>query len=107
MERAMNFSELTTMTLSLDDHVAVVTLCRPDARNALNRKAYAELESVFRALQADEQVRCIILTGTDPAFCSGDDVKELMTGDASAVACAVASRSAGHHASCGCDVGLR
>ena len=53
----MNFSELTTMTLSLDDHVAVVTLCRPDARNALNRKAYAELESVFRALQADEQVR--------------------------------------------------
>lgn len=80
----MNLSELTTMTLSLEDHVAVVTICRPEARNALNRQAYAELEAVFRALQADEQVRCIILTGTDPAFCSGDDVKELMTGDASA-----------------------
>jgi enoyl-CoA hydratase/carnithine racemase len=84
LERAMNLSELTTMTLSLEDHVAVVTICRPEARNALNRQAYAELEAVFRALQADEQVRCIILTGTDPAFCSGDDVKELMTGDASA-----------------------
>ena len=80
----MPLSELTTMTLSLEEHVAVVTICRPDARNALNRLAYAELEAVFRALQADEQVRCIILTGTDPAFCSGDDVKELMTGDASA-----------------------
>jgi len=80
----MPLSELTTMTLSLEEHVAVVTICRPDARNALNRLAYAELEAVYRALQADEQVRCIILKGTDPAVCSGEDVKELRTDDASA-----------------------
>lgn len=46
----MPLSELTTMILSLEEHVAVVTICRPDARNALNRLAYAELEAVFRAL---------------------------------------------------------
>lgn len=71
--------------LNIDAHVATVTLNRPQARNALNRKAYAELEAVFLDLQKNADVRCIILTGTDPAFCSGDDVKELMTGDSQVV----------------------
>ncbi|XOV88641.1 MAG: enoyl-CoA hydratase/isomerase family protein [Pseudomonadota bacterium] len=73
--------ELETIKLDITDFIATVTLNRPEARNALNRRAYAELEQVFRALQQDPGVRCIILTGTDPAFCSGDDVKELMTGN--------------------------
>ena len=72
---------LETINLDITNHVAIVRLNRPEARNALNRKAYSELEQVFRDLQADADVRCIIITGTDPAFCSGDDVKELMTGD--------------------------
>lgn len=75
---------LETIELDVSDHIATVRLNRPEARNALNRKAYTELEQVFRDLQHDGEVRCIILTGTDPAFCSGDDVKELMTGDNSA-----------------------
>lgn len=70
-----------TIDLDIQDHIATVTLNRPEARNALNRKAYAELERIFRELQQDSDVRCVILTGTDPAFCSGDDVKELMTGE--------------------------
>ncbi|MBD3646449.1 MAG: enoyl-CoA hydratase/isomerase family protein [Pseudomonadales bacterium] len=76
-------ADYETINLQVSSHVATVTLDRPEARNALNRKAYAELEEVFRRLQKDADVRCIIVTGTDPAFCSGDDVKELMTGDAS------------------------
>lgn len=72
---------METIILERDGHVARVILNRPDARNALNRLAYSELEQVFRDLQRDEGIRCIVLTGTDPAFCSGDDVKELMTGD--------------------------
>jgi enoyl-CoA hydratase/carnithine racemase len=79
----MDFNDLTTMAVNLNAGIAEVTLQRPEARNALNRLAYQELEGVFRALQAEVEVRCIILTGTDPAFCSGDDVKELMTGEAS------------------------
>lgn len=70
-----------TIDLKIDNHVATVRLNRPEARNALNRQAYTELEQIFRDLQADSEVRCIVITGTDPAFCSGDDVKELMTGD--------------------------
>ncbi len=60
--------------------VASVTIDRPKARNALNREAYRQLEAAFHAAQRDPEVRCVILTGADPSFCSGDDVKELMTG---------------------------
>ena len=77
----MSDATFTTLTLVQSDHVARITLNRPEARNALNRLAYAELEQVFRRVQRDNDVRCVVLTGEDPAFCSGDDVKELMTGD--------------------------
>ena len=65
----------------LDDHVATITISRPDVRNALNRQAYAELEQAFAEAQRDLEVRAVILTGEDPAFCSGDDVKEIMLGE--------------------------
>lgn len=54
--------------------VEVVTIDRPQKRNALRWQTYDELEAAFRTSTA----RCIVLTGTDPAFCSGDDVKEIM-----------------------------
>jgi enoyl-CoA hydratase/carnithine racemase len=56
------------------DHVGLVTLDRPEARNALTFTTYAELEEVVRTTTA----RCLVITGADPAFCSGDDVKEVM-----------------------------
>tara|TARA_R110002072_G_scaffold113986_3_gene243860 strand:+ start:11798 stop:12592 length:795 start_codon:yes stop_codon:yes gene_type:complete len=74
-------SEQETLKLTIKQHIATLTLNRPEARNALNRLAYRELEDAFLALQRNPDVRVIIITGTDPAFCSGDDVKELMTGD--------------------------
>jgi enoyl-CoA hydratase/carnithine racemase len=64
----------------LEDHVLTITLNRPERRNALNWRAYDELESAFRAADADPEVRCVIVTGADPAFCSGDDVGEIMAG---------------------------
>jgi enoyl-CoA hydratase/carnithine racemase len=67
----------------LQEHVATITLNRPDVRNALSREAYAELEDAFRRAQRDPEVRCVILTGADPAFCSGDDVRQIMAGGAS------------------------
>lgn len=63
-------------------HVACITLNRPERRNALNPRAYAEIEAAFRAAAGDDEIRCVVVTGTDPAFCSGEDVKEMMTGDA-------------------------
>jgi enoyl-CoA hydratase/carnithine racemase len=65
---------------TLDDHVATITLNRPERRNALNYKAYDELEAAFRTAAADPEVRCVVVTGADPAFCSGDDVGEIMAG---------------------------
>ena len=62
------------------EHVATVTLSRPEVRNALDHAAYAELEAAFRQAQRDPDVRCVVLTGADPAFCSGDDVKAIMLG---------------------------
>jgi enoyl-CoA hydratase/carnithine racemase len=63
----------------ITDHVGVLTIDRPTARNALRRQTYAELEGVVRSLAADD-VRSLIITGADPAFCSGDDVKLIMAG---------------------------
>ncbi|MFZ3033609.1 MAG: enoyl-CoA hydratase-related protein [Parvibaculum sp.] len=63
------------------EHVATIRLNRPERRNALNRRAYDELEWAFRVAKADPEVRCVIVTGSDPAFCSGEDVKEMMTGE--------------------------
>ena len=64
------------------DHVGVITLDRPEARNALTHTTYAELEDAVRTTSA----RCLVITGTDPAFCSGDDVKQIMVGAGEAVA---------------------
>ena len=66
----------------LREHVAEVTIARPESRNALNPEAYRQLEAAFRGAQSDPEVRCVLLTGVDPAFCSGDDVKEIMAGPA-------------------------
>ena len=56
--------------------VELLTLDRPDARNALTFELYDALERAVRASTA----RCIVITGADPAFCSGDDVKQVMVG---------------------------
>ena len=61
--------------------VATITLNRPERRNALNRRAYDELEAAFRHAALDADARCVVVTGADPAFCAGEDVKEMMTGE--------------------------
>jgi enoyl-CoA hydratase/carnithine racemase len=63
------------------NHVAEITLNRPERRNALNPRAYAEIAQAFASATRDDSVRCVIVTGADPAFCSGEDVKEMMTGE--------------------------
>ncbi|HEY8172280.1 MAG TPA: enoyl-CoA hydratase-related protein [Dehalococcoidia bacterium] len=62
----------------ISDHVATIVLDRPEVKNALNRELYARLEQAFRDAHRDPDVRCVIVTGAGSAFCSGDDVKEIM-----------------------------
>lgn len=76
----MSQTAAESVTYAVADHVAVITLNRPAQRNALNFEAYDRLEAAFRQAVADPQARCVIVTGADPAFCSGDDVREIMAG---------------------------
>lgn len=64
--------------------VTLVTIDRPQARNALSKALREELRTELSRLDTDESVRAIILTGTDPAFCGGMDVKEIQADPASA-----------------------
>jgi enoyl-CoA hydratase/carnithine racemase len=57
--------------------VATVTLNRPGARNALSRELRKALWKTMTDLEADDAVAAIVLTGADPAFCAGLDLKEL------------------------------
>src|SRR3989442_12036008 len=66
----------TELIYEVDGDVGVLTLNRPEARNALTHQTYAELEDAVRSTTA----RCLVITGEDPAFCSGDDVKVVMSG---------------------------
>lgn len=68
--------------------VELVTINRPEVRNALRFRTYDELERVVRQTTA----RCLVITGADPAFCSGDDVREVMGGGAGDEPVAVAPR---------------
>ncbi len=83
-EAAINPSAFEHVLYEVADHVARITLNRPGRRNALNRRAYDEIEAAFRFVATDETARCVVVTGADPAFCSGEDVKEMMTGEAPA-----------------------
>lgn len=65
-------------TVLITDHgpVRVFTMNRPHARNALSRGLMRELYAALTAADDDESVRAVVLTGTDPAFCAGVDLKE-------------------------------
>jgi enoyl-CoA hydratase/carnithine racemase len=74
-------AEFSCLLYEVEGGIATVTLNRPERRNALNRRAYAEVEAAFVHAGAAAEVRCVLVTGADPAFCAGEDVKEMMTGE--------------------------
>lgn len=70
-------------TLMVDRHgaVAVVTINRPDRRNAIDRATRARLGEVLRELDGDPAIRVAVLTGAGSAFCAGVDLKDAPLGD--------------------------
>ena len=72
----------TELVYEVVGDVGAITLNRPEARNALTRTTYTELEDTVRSTAA----RCLVITGADPAFCSGDDVKQIMAAAGPSVA---------------------
>jgi enoyl-CoA hydratase/carnithine racemase len=58
--------------------VATITLNRPERLNALTFEVYRELTDLFAALREVRDVRCVVITGTGRAFCSGGDVHDII-----------------------------
>ncbi|WP_433521413.1 enoyl-CoA hydratase/isomerase family protein [Nocardia pseudovaccinii] len=65
--------------LQIEHHgqVVVLTMNRPEQRNALNRELRTALRQAFDSFEEDPALRCAVLTGNGPAFCAGADLKEM------------------------------
>ena len=66
-----------TLIVETKDGVSLIRLNRPEALNALNTQLLGELGQALDAAEADEAVRCLVLTGSDRAFAAGADIKEM------------------------------
>ncbi len=76
-------SQFATLLLGVDGPIATVTLNRPEVLHALNAPMFDELERVFAALDADDSVRVVLLTGAgERAFAAGADIRGLTETDA-------------------------
>ncbi|MCS6965307.1 MAG: enoyl-CoA hydratase-related protein [Candidatus Kapabacteria bacterium] len=73
--------ELSTVLYTVERGVATIALNRPDAHNAVNAQMGQELLVALRAAEHDANVRCVVLTGVGRAFCSGQDLKEVPSGE--------------------------
>jgi enoyl-CoA hydratase/carnithine racemase len=62
---------------SLDGHVALLRLNRPEARNALSPEVMERLASELERLDPDPEVRCIVIAGSDEVFAAGADIKAM------------------------------
>lgn len=74
-------TESTPVLVERSGVIAVVTLHRPERRNAINSTLLGELVSRVGELDADDSVRAMVLTGADPAFCAGLDLAALAAGE--------------------------
>jgi 2-(1,2-epoxy-1,2-dihydrophenyl)acetyl-CoA isomerase len=61
----------------IDDGVALITMNRPDRRNALSQAMTSALGEVLARVETDDEVGCVVLTGAGGAFCAGGDVKSM------------------------------
>jgi crotonobetainyl-CoA hydratase len=66
-----------TIRFDVKGHVARVTIDRPDRMNAIDEASETALMRIWSTIEQDEQVRCVVLTGTgERAFCTGADMKQ-------------------------------
>lgn len=66
-----------TITVETDNHITTLTINRPKALNALNLQVLTELTEAAAAADHDDDVRVLVITGTDRAFAAGADIKEM------------------------------
>ena len=71
---AFEASDYQTIAVARRDHVAILTLNRPERLNAINRDMMRELPEAVAALKADDDVRALVVTGAGRGFCAGADL---------------------------------
>ncbi|UTI64851.1 enoyl-CoA hydratase [Paraconexibacter antarcticus] len=70
-------ADATILVDRRDDGVAVITLNRPKALNALNLQVMREVAAALAELEGDASIGCVLLTGSERAFAAGADIKEM------------------------------
>src|SRR4051812_48847456 len=68
---------MSLVETSVDGHVALCRLNRPEARNALSPELMSELATALEGFDADPEIRCIVIAGSDDAFAAGADIRAL------------------------------
>lgn len=68
---------MKTIQYTVSDNIGIITLNRPEKRNALNFELVKDLKSAFSMMEDDEHVKIIILNSNGPAFCAGADLEYL------------------------------
>ncbi len=74
----MQVASSTHVIVERSDATAIVTMNRPEKRNALSLELMRELTAAFRAIGEDRSIHAVILRGEGPAFSSGHDLRELL-----------------------------
>jgi enoyl-CoA hydratase/carnithine racemase len=80
----MDMVDLENLRIARDGQIALITMDRPEKRNALSLQMMRELDAVLAELAQDSQTRAIVLRGEGPAFCAGHDLRELVDRDVEA-----------------------
>ena len=70
-----------TLLVETDGAVTLIRFNRPEALNAFNNQLMDELTAALDAAEADDEVRCIVVTGSEKAFAAGADIKEMASKD--------------------------
>jgi enoyl-CoA hydratase len=70
-----------TILIERRGRAALIRLNRPEALNALNAKLISELDAALQGFDADPEIGCIVLTGSEKAFAAGADIKEMREKD--------------------------
>lgn len=66
-----------SILLKIENHIAYITLNRPEVFNSFNREMALSLQSILDDCEQNDDVRAIVLTGNGKAFCAGQDLKEV------------------------------
>ena len=76
---------MSEVLVEAEDGVLIVTINRPEAKNAMNKAAAEGISAAMDRLEADPDLRCAILTGAGGTFCSGMDLKGFLRGESPSI----------------------